>query len=84
MNRNLTIGERLKDLRVALGLNLEELAAQTGLSKSALAAMNRRTTRTLIIAALCYWQGSTASPPIICLAAQKQKITQTQLSPSYI
>lgn len=38
MNRNLTIGERLKDLRVALGLNLEELAAQTGLSKSALSS----------------------------------------------
>lgn len=36
MNRNLTIGERLKDLRVARGVNLEELAAQTGLSKSAL------------------------------------------------
>lgn len=36
MNRNLTIGEKLKDLRVEHGLNLEELAMQTGLSKSAL------------------------------------------------
>ena len=36
MNRNLTISERLKDLRVERGLNLEELSAQTGLSKSAL------------------------------------------------
>jgi transcriptional regulator with XRE-family HTH domain len=36
VNRNLTISERLKDLRVERGLNLEELSAQTGLSKSAL------------------------------------------------
>lgn len=33
---NLTISERLKDLRVERGLTLEELAAATGLSKSAL------------------------------------------------
>ncbi|MBQ9943813.1 MAG: helix-turn-helix transcriptional regulator [Clostridia bacterium] len=37
MRDKLTTGERLKDLRVSvMGLNLEELAAQTGLSRSAL------------------------------------------------
>ena len=32
----LTIQERLKDLRVERGLTLEQLASETGLSKSAL------------------------------------------------
>ena len=36
MNTTLTIQEKLKDLRVAHGLTLEQLADQTGLSKSAL------------------------------------------------
>ena len=36
MQVKLTIQERLKDLRVELGLTLEQLAVQTGLSKSAL------------------------------------------------
>lgn len=36
MNTALTIQEKLKDLRVAQGLTLEQLAEQTGLSKSAL------------------------------------------------
>ncbi len=39
----LSIQERLKDLRVERGLTLEQLAEQTHLSKSALAAMKRRT-----------------------------------------
>ena len=36
MNTTLTIQEKLKDLRVEHGLTLEQLADQTGLSKSAL------------------------------------------------
>ena len=36
MHTKLTLGERLKDLRVEWGYTLEELAAQTGLSKAAL------------------------------------------------
>ena len=36
MNTTLTIQEKLKDLRVEHGLTLEQLANQTGLSKSAL------------------------------------------------
>ena len=36
MNIKLTLGERLKDLRVERQLKLETLAEQTGLSKSAL------------------------------------------------
>ena len=36
MNVNLTIQEKLKDLRVSRGLNLEQLAEQTGISRSAL------------------------------------------------
>ena len=36
MNTKLTLGERLKDLRVERNLKLEALAEQTGLSKSAL------------------------------------------------
>lgn len=36
MKQSITIQERLKDLRVERHLNLEELAAETGISKSAL------------------------------------------------
>ncbi len=36
MNTSLTIQEKLKDLRVERKLTLEELAEQTGISKSAL------------------------------------------------
>ncbi len=36
MHTKLTLGERLKDLRIEQGYTLEELAAQTGLSKAAL------------------------------------------------
>ena len=36
MNIKLTLGERLKDLRVERNLKLETLAEQPGLSKSAL------------------------------------------------
>ena len=36
MQAKLTIGERMKDLRVEKGLTLEALGQQTGLSRSAL------------------------------------------------
>ncbi len=36
MQPKLTIQERLKDLRVERGLTLEQLSAETGISKSAL------------------------------------------------
>ena len=36
MQVNLTIQERLKDLRVERGLTLEQLSEKTGISKSAL------------------------------------------------
>ena len=39
MNIKLTLGERLKDLRVERNLKLETLAEQTGLSKSACRSM---------------------------------------------
>ena len=40
MQMKLTIQERLKDLRVERGLTLEQLAEQTGLSKSALGKLS--------------------------------------------
>ena len=36
MKTRISVQERLKDLRVEQGLNLEELAQETGISKSAL------------------------------------------------
>ena len=36
MKTRISVQERLKDLRVERGLNLEELAQETGISKSAL------------------------------------------------
>ena len=36
MNTKLTLGERLKDLRVERGCTLEEVAAQTGLSRASI------------------------------------------------
>ena len=41
MNGATTIQERLKDLRLNKGLNLEELAEQTGISKSALGSYEK-------------------------------------------
>ena len=51
----LTIQERLKDLRVERGLTLEQLAGETGLSKSALGSYNRRITRISAITPSTVW-----------------------------
>jgi transcriptional regulator with XRE-family HTH domain len=56
----LTIQERLKDLRVERGLTLEQLAEQTGLSKSAPGSYERMTSRTSATMPLSSWQGFTA------------------------
>ena len=56
----LTIQERLKDLRVERGLTLEQLAEQTHLSKSALAVMKRRISRTSATMPLSSWRSFTA------------------------
>lgn len=46
MKTRISVQERLKDLRVERGLNLEELAQETGISKSASAVMKTTTTNT--------------------------------------
>lgn len=45
MKTEVSISERLKDLRVEKKLNLEELAELTGISKSALGAMTGHSKR---------------------------------------
>ncbi len=46
MKTMFSVQERLKDLRVEKGLNLEELAEKTGISKSALGSYeNEETTK---------------------------------------
>ena len=42
MKTRISVQERLKDLRVERGLNLEELAQETGISKSALGSYEKR------------------------------------------
>ena len=64
----LTMAERLKDLRVIdKKLTLEQLAEQTGLSKSALGARTR-IAATSITTPFRSWQSSMAYPPIISWA----------------
>ena len=46
MQVKLTIGERLKDLRVERKLTLEQLSAEVGISKSALGKYESETART--------------------------------------
>ena len=65
----LTMAERLKDLRVIdKKLTLEQLAEQTGLSKSALGNMRTRIAATSITTPFRSWQSSMAYPPIISWA----------------
>ena len=46
MKTRISVQERLKDLRVERGLNLEELAQETGISKSALGSYETTTMNT--------------------------------------
>ena len=52
----LSIQERLKDLRVERGLTLEQLAEETHLSKSALGSYEGDISRTSAIMPLLSWQ----------------------------
>ena len=46
MKTRISVQERLKDLRVERGLNLEELAQETGISKAALGSYEMTMTET--------------------------------------
>ena len=56
MNTTLTIQEKLKDLRVEHGLTLEQLADQTGLSKSALGKYEMTIIKTSALLPSSHWQ----------------------------
>ena len=69
MKTRISVQERLKDLRVERGLNLEELAQETGISKSASAVMKTTTTNTRkLTTAACSWQTSIRCRLTICSA----------------
>ena len=71
MNGATTIQERLKDLRLNKGLKLEELAEQTGISKSALGSYEKMTIRKSIMETLSRWQIFVGCPSIISFAGQR-------------
>ena len=78
MNTTLTIQENLKDLRVKRKLTLEQLAEQTGLSKSALGKYENDDFKDIspfAIMALAKFYGVTTD---YLLGMTEQKITQTQ------
>ena len=86
----LSIQERLKDLRVERGLTLEQLAEQTHLSKSALGSYEAEDFKDISHYALIklakfygvttdYLLGLSQTPLIICWGCPKQKITQTPI-----
>lgn len=78
MNITLTIQENLKDLRVKRKLTLEQLAEQTGLSKSALGKYENDDFKDIspfAIMALAKFYGVTTD---YLLGMTEQKITQTQ------
>ena len=75
----LSIQERLKDLRVERGLTLEQLAEQTHLSKSALGSYEADDLKDIshyTLIKLAKFYGVTANYLLGCL---KQKITQTPI-----
>ena len=83
MQVKLTIGERLKDLRTAQKLTLEQLAAEVGISKSALGKYesdNSKDISPYSILLLADYYGVSCD----YLMGRKQKITQTQLCMSCI
>ena len=74
----LTIPERLKDLRVERGLTLEQLAEQTGISKSALGKYETDDYKDISpfsIAELAKFYGVSAD---YLMGLTETKITQTQ------
>ena len=78
MNTTLTIQEKLKDLRVEHGLTLEQLADQTGLSKSALGKYENDDYKDIspfAIVTLAKFYHVTTD---YLLGVSEQKITQTQ------
>ena len=78
MNGATTIQERLKDLRLNKRLKLEELAEQTGISKSALEVMKKMTIRKSIMATLSCWQIFMGCPSIISFAGQRTWLRSTR------
>ena len=65
MQVKLTIGERLKDLRVERKLTLEQLAAEVASRNPHLANMNQITARTSARTAFCCWLTITVFPATI-------------------
>ena len=74
----LTIPERLQDLRKERHLTLEQLAEQTGLSKSALGKYETDDYKISARLRSQRWRISMAYPRTICWGCPKIKITQTQ------
>ena len=66
MQPKLTIQERLKDLRVERSLTLEQLSAETGISKSALGKYEADDFKDISPFSMVEQQSSTACPPITC------------------
>ena len=66
MQTKLTIGERMKDLRVEKGLTLEALGQQTGLSRSALGNYESGNFKDPLPSRP--WRSFTACLPTICWA----------------
>ena len=69
----LSMQERLKDLRVERGLTLEQLAEQTHLSKSALCSCEGAISKPSAAMPLSSWQNFMKCPLIICCAVLTQK-----------
>ena len=65
MQVKLTIGERLKDLRVERKLTLEQLAAEVGISKSALGKYEADNGKDISCTAFCCWRTITVFPATI-------------------
>ena len=65
MQIKLTIGERLKDLRVVKKLTLEQLAVEVGISKSALGKYESDNGKDISRTAFCYWRTITVFPATI-------------------
>ena len=65
MQVKLTIGERLKDLRVERKLTLEQLAAEVGISKSALGKYESDNGKDISRTAFCCWWTITVFPTTI-------------------